>query len=65
MTTRVTILNHGADDVEIAYIHGETRREAHDKIKAGSFRDFYVYNGQDVVIREVPIPRNVPNEIRD
>lgn len=52
MTTRIHIVNFGPDVVEI-----ETQTSVGQKVYPQDSANFYVYDGQDVTVKEVKPPQ--------
>jgi len=55
MTTNVTILNNGPQDVKVSVIHGSDPSNIEYVIPPGRFHQgVYVYDGQELKIEELP-----------
>jgi hypothetical protein len=57
MTTRIHIVNFGPDVVEV-----ETPQAVVQQIFQNSYKDFYVYDQHDVIVREVKLPHGLTVE---
>lgn len=56
MTTNVTILNNGPQDVKVTAINNGTQSTDEQVLKPGQFLGHkYVYNGQELKIEELPV----------